>query len=378
MWAALLSARHQLGHTVGQVQSEQIYEALFDDDAFERLPALLAKVADAKSTLLQWRHREGPYEVLAYSHFTPDIISVYARHWVTHDLWISAGLDSRRLNKLWLLEEGVSQDTFARSAIYNEFLRKDADDTFHCVGGIFSTSWGHGIIGIHRGRKARPFDHEDLERLRPHTKAIGHVLKIKGQLAAARSREARATSALNMLALAVCTIDGHGRVLSSNTAAENVFHRDDGLSVRNGVITTRDQSDAITLRSAIAQATARSSPSAVSISIQRKIGAPPYRITVTPLVGNAASRGIIVFQDPDAEDISLAQRLRNLFGLTRAEAEIAVELGAGRSPAEIKSARGVSPNTVSWQLKSIMAKMNCNRQAEIAAVVAGLPNLRQL
>lgn len=363
--------------TVGQVQREQIYEALFDDEAFGRLPALLAKAANAKSCMLHWRHREGPFEILAYSHFTPEIVSAYAQHWATHDLWVSAGLNTRRLNTLWLLEEAVSQNAFARSTIYNEFLRKEADDTFHCVGGIFSDSWGDGLIGIHRGRKARPFDEEDLRRLRPHTRAIGHVLKIKGQLAAAQRRESRATGALDTLALAVCTIDARGRVLSSNAAAEMVFRRDDGLCVRNGVITAQTQADAIPLQSAIAQATARNSPSAASTCVQRPIGAPPYLITVTPLVNNAAGCGMIVFRDPDAEDMSLVQRLRAWFGLTSAEAEIAVGLGAGQSAAEIAVARGVSANTMSWQLKCIMAKMNCNRQAEIAAVVAGLPNIRQ-
>jgi len=85
---------------------------------------------------------------------------------------------------------------------------------------------------------------------------------------------------------------------------------------------------------------------------------------------------MLLFRDPDRQDISLAGRLRMLFGLSKTEAEIAVELSKGRSPAEIMHARDVSANTLSTQLKSIMAKMNCKRQGQVAAVIAGLPEVR--
>lgn len=74
--------------------------------------------------------------------------------------------------------------------------------------------------------------------------------------------------------------------------------------------------------------------------------------------------------------MSLAGRLRELFGLSKAEADIAVALGQGRCMAEIAAERCVSANTMYSPLKSIMAKMECSRQAEIAAAVAALPPVR--
>jgi DNA-binding CsgD family transcriptional regulator len=255
--------------------------------------------------------------------------------------------------------------------------KPEGDDTFHCIGGRFDVPWGDGFIGIHRDRRADPFEPDDLDRLLPHTATIARVLKLKGELTAARRGENRAKDALDTLALAICTVDRRGRLLAANGAAETVLARGDGFGLRNGKVTTRSQADATALAQAIALASAPASPRAGSVAVRREAGKAPCLISVTPLIGRAGSAGVmLVFRDPDAEDISLVCHLRALFALSKAEAEIAVELGTGRSTAEILAERCVSANTLNAQLKSIMAKMDCHRQAEIAALAAALPRLR--
>jgi DNA-binding CsgD family transcriptional regulator len=62
--------------------------------------------------------------------------------------------------------------------------------------------------------------------------------------------------------------------------------------------------------------------------------------------------------------------LRDNFGLTPAEIEIAMALARGVKPAAIAQARGVSVGTVRVQIKSLLAKAGMNRTVELVARLA--------
>jgi DNA-binding CsgD family transcriptional regulator len=63
--------------------------------------------------------------------------------------------------------------------------------------------------------------------------------------------------------------------------------------------------------------------------------------------------------------------LRFRFRLTPAEARIALGIAEGATLAAIAEARGVSVSTARTQLKSVFAKTNVHRQAELVALLAG-------
>ena len=73
-----------------------------------------------------------------------------------------------------------------------------------------------------------------------------------------------------------------------------------------------------------------------------------------------------------AQSPGLADRVKSLFRLGPAEADIAVQLTRGSDIQEIAIARGVTINTIRTQLASAMVKVGVRRQAELVAAVAGL------
>ena len=72
-------------------------------------------------------------------------------------------------------------------------------------------------------------------------------------------------------------------------------------------------------------------------------------------------------------DASLASRIRALYGLTRAEAEVVTALCDGKGIEQLSQERGVALNTVRTQMKTIYLKMDCSRQSELVARIARLP-----
>jgi DNA-binding CsgD family transcriptional regulator len=64
--------------------------------------------------------------------------------------------------------------------------------------------------------------------------------------------------------------------------------------------------------------------------------------------------------------------VQSLFDLTPAEAALAQRIGLGQSVEEIAQSHGRSVHTLRSQLKSVLAKMGCSRQAELAYIITSL------
>lgn len=90
--------------------------------------------------------------------------------------------------------------------------------------------------------------------------------------------------------------------------------------------------------------------------------------------GAESGSGALVFAfDPDATPTVQAELVQRLFGLSEAEAYLAVALCGGRSLEEASVARGTTLNTVRSQLKSIFGKTGTHRQADLVSVLLASP-----
>ncbi|HUO12622.1 MAG TPA: hypothetical protein VMU37_07690 [Caulobacteraceae bacterium] len=362
---------------MGAFRPEEIYEALFDEQAFLRLPQVLARAGNGRSALLHWRHSEGAYETLAYDHFTPELMDDYDKTFRVIDPWVVAVFSSRKRNTALNMDRLLPAPIFQNSAAFNDCIRVHGDDTMHCIAAVMETPWGQGILGVHRGRGAPDFSDADVDSLQRAIDVLSRVLQVRGEIIAHRRDLDIAKASLDVFGQAMIVVCQDGRVLEANPSSEAVLRREDGLVIKDGVLRCVRQSDTLRLAELIAAATNRTAPHAGTMVISRSENA-DYLLTVSPLIRHSSrTAALLVFRDPDAVDDTLANRLRSLFGFTPSEADIAADLGRARSTAQIMAARRVSRNTLKTQLRSIAAKMRVGRISEIAATVAALPPLSE-
>ena len=85
-----------------------------------------------------------------------------------------------------------------------------------------------------------------------------------------------------------------------------------------------------------------------------------------------AATAVIVLTDPYKYREPDRMLLRDMFGLTKMEAAVAIGIANGKDLKQIAKERDVSPNTVKSQLKAVMAKTKTRRQAELVAMLARL------
>ena len=91
-----------------------------------------------------------------------------------------------------------------------------------------------------------------------------------------------------------------------------------------------------------------------------------------PQAGTRHAQPAILASTTDLEiDSSVGQALMSGFGLSTAEAHIAICLGNGLSPGQIATERDSSINTIRTQIKSILKKLNANGIPDLVRILCG-------
>ena len=358
-----------------QLRQEEIYDCLDNDEAFARLPELVAKSISARSAVFHWRNLDLSAEVLASSNYwSADDMARYVEHFAEHDIWAQSTLTPQTRNTLWVLDDLVPARAYSGSTFYNEWIRDIGDDTFHCIGMSISSRAGTGLIGIHRGKSQGAFQSEHMERLQVQMPHVRRLMRVRGMLAEARHDRGLRDGALDSIAMAMITVTRDGKLLHANMAAEQLMAPDGPFRLIEGRIGVRDATYGKSLSVAIAAAACPQSPSAGFVEVSNPGGGRTI-IAVTPLV-ETRGRNVLLLCQPARTSDSLCRSLRALFDLTPTEADVAALLSEGMDLTEIARVRCVSITTIRTQVKAIAAKMGCQRQAEVVAMVKSIPALQ--
>ncbi|MFN3946448.1 MAG: helix-turn-helix transcriptional regulator [Allosphingosinicella sp.] len=351
-----------------------IFEAAGDDDAFGALAGQVAEALNARSGVVHWRHlREGREEVSYSGYFSAEQMARFSTHFADEDIWSKAVRAPAARNRAWALDTLVPGRAYERSRIYNEWIRPMGDDTFHCLGAVVAQDDMVAELGFHRGRGQPAFAAEEVAFLNGELDHFRRLMKVRHKLSASRRAQEQLEGTSDAIGYGIFTLDARGTLLHHNRAAEIILERGDGLLLRGGRLVARTPREREPLNRAIEQAAAEPLFS-TALRVGRGDG-DHYEVSVLTSEAGGRRQIVIVTADPDAADPSIAARLRALFKLSSAEAEIAVALANGASIAEMALARRTSIGTIRSQVKSVSAKLGCGRQSEIVALVARLPRL---
>lgn len=344
----------------GELASTEIYDALLDDDLFAALPQRLAESFGGRSSLLHWHHSCGSASVLAHSGYFSDAqLAVYESAFAPMDPWAQAAAQGQRPNEAMDLALLVPVESFVRTAFYNDYIRAMGDDTARCMGVMVRNDFGQGMIAIQSGRSRQGFTAAQIAGMDHAAGHLRRLLAVRGKLAGVERRADAARRMLDALPQAALLVRADGRILEANRQAEMLLAEGRLLYRKAGGIGA-PQGDAALL-AAIAGACDPRLPTAGAAATGG--GVPP--VLAMPVRDSGGARCALLLVDSARAPDGVA-RLKGLYGLTDAEAAVAVRLAAGKSIGDIAEARGVSVATVRSQLGVLRDKMGLSRQAEIA------------
>lgn len=225
-----------------------------------------------------------------------------------------------------------------------------------------------GMLSLIRSANADEWDEQDLVQLRflgPH---LAQSLEVSRRLSSLDERLQTVESLLSAEACAALAVDGDARVLYSTERAASLLAAANGLLLVGGKLCAARHDETATMHALIHDAARGARSSGGRVSIHRD-GARPLGILVTAARGavTASHRHAGIFVSiPDDAPHNLAPALCSAYGLTCAEARIAVMMIASDMPlGALAEKLGVSINTVKTQLRSIFAKTSTNRRSEL-------------
>lgn len=231
------------------------------------------------------------------------------------------------------------------------------------------------IAVFHRHRPHEAFEPEVVERLRLFSDHLALTSKVGFSMRAARRRTALLESALDRVTDAIFILDSAQRLQFHNCAGTEFLNGSDMLAVRQGRLVAIQHGDNERLSHAIFEASHFRKGAGVSFVSE---SGPPLMASVVPFdpdperVTSDGPCGVMVtVQCP--QEMADADSIGATLCLTAAEAKLAQALGTNRSLPQIAAEFGVSIETLRTQLKSIFAKLNVSKQAEVAQLVQRIP-----
>ena len=284
------------------------------------------------------------------------------------------------VNDPWPLTITTDEDIFAK----DEFLRTEYYNDFLQPQQIYSTA----IVRLtrrdgvettlnlgrpeHRGR----FEPEDLRigaLLQPH---VVRSLTLTRSLAAQGQFAGSLVEVLDRAAHGLFLLDASGQLRHANREAERLLAQRDGLRVAAGRLSAAGCDSAARLEALIHRAGGREAHarSGGSMLMTTPLGGVSLSLTVAPLSSERAPAPfgpwvLVCVTDLTANVKLPEQSMRDLFGLTAAEARVALALLEGASPGQAADSLGVSVITVRNQLASVFDKTGTHRQADLVRLM---------
>lgn len=263
-----------------------------------------------------------------------------------------------------------------RTSFYDEVLRPQSYDHAAMIGLSQKRGFGVGFC-LNRERSRGPYaerEREFLQRLTPH---MMRSIQFGFQIGAYRALQDAEHRALDRISTGVALLDRSSRVLYANRALR-AMTTDGALRLHGEKLSSASVSHARQL-SDLVSAALRGRPTATMA-----IPHPADGRLVAVLVSSVRSRDLDRFTglamrdaaamvyviDPAAPTPLPPAWIMDVYGLTLAEARVAVQASLGRSDAEIGTGLNISPNTVKTHLRRVFAKIGVNGRTELAGLMA--------
>lgn len=265
-----------------------------------------------------------------------------------------------------------TEDQMGADPIYRDFFRPRG--LGWSAGTALRVPSGDNIVfSMERTLTQGPVERDQLARLddlRPH---LARSALISARLELQRAEGA--TDALTALRLPALVLDDAGRVVEANELIQDMADRI-GFGAGDRLVLPDRAANEI-LADRLAALGTHGGEQSCSLPLKDDLGQPVGVLHVLP-VRRAAhdifGRGfaLLVLTPIGTDKSPSADLMRSLFDLTRSEARVARGLAVGKTAEEIAEEGDVAITTVRSQVRRVLEKTGCSRQAEVAALLAGL------
>jgi DNA-binding CsgD family transcriptional regulator/PAS domain-containing protein len=279
-------------------------------------------------------------------------------------------------------DEILSLRDLRKTSFFNEVL--DPQDLAHNAMLVLAAQ-GDFQVGFNlcRNEDQGTFDANELRflmRLYPH---LRRSLLLNFRLEGYRALQQAQHDVLDRLSAGFVLLDRRARIIYANAAAQAFDSQFGPLRLRNSVIATHSSTSSQRLNALIRAALKGAPAGSMSLPLRDQS-------LLTILVVSIRGQDIGRLSDGDMRDAAVliviidpANRtgvpmawMMDAYGLTQAEARVALAAASGSTVPESASQLGLSSNTVKTHLRKVFAKTGIHRQTELVRLVTAIGLLR--
>lgn len=274
--------------------------------------------------------------------------------------------------------EYVSSDEFEASEYYRNYIQPA--NVRHILG---ADLW-EGSRLLARLRVTRPASRDNFgEREKALCKAllphIKQAVEIYARLRESENERAFYANTIDNLSVGVITLDADGKVLQGNPVASRLLEQHSVVASQGQRINISDAREQQGFRELFAEVVAAHHRREAGCVRAFRVSAASSAISGLSLLlrplplndhGSEPSPAVAVFiSDPMAPRQAPSDVLIALFGLTPAEAKLAIRLVNGQSLDEASESLNISRNTAKSHLSSVFSKTGVARQTQLIQLI---------
>jgi DNA-binding CsgD family transcriptional regulator len=278
--------------------------------------------------------------------------------------------------ELLILSEVLPEEEFTTTRFFREWLQPRR--LYHVVSLIVSRK-PRSISGLSLLRRPaeRAFAQAELDLLRRLLPHLQRVVQIQEMAVDAALKYQVAQSLLEALRCGAVFVDGSGRVCGANAVAASLIERGEGVRLEGAELRAEDPRETSALRRVVRGAAGGSGCAAGGVlALSRRGRRHALVVSASPLKHRdahgpwlPAAKALVLLSDPQDLPALHEPALRQLYGLTQAEARVASRIASGDTVDEIAAALGVRPATVRTQLQQALEKTGTHRQADLVRLL---------
>ncbi len=365
-----------VSNTAAEKLLELVYDATLEPELWRSVLTKITDATDSRGGVLFGQTSSQVY--FDYNgRLCEDCNRAYkARH--MDNPWNRA-MASRPVGQIVLSDSVVRMKALRRTLFFEDVLKPQ--DVAHNTMMVLAAKHGFQVaFNMCRSARQGPMDDAGvrfIEQLAPHMARSMHLaFRFHGYGALQRAEYA----VLERLAMGVVLLDANRRVLYANTAARSQSRDGGPLRLRQAGISAASQPHALRLGELIRLALLGAP--AGTMALPQTTESNLLTLLVTPLRSRGIERlgdigmrdaAVLVFIIDPANKHGLPEAwIKDAYGLTSAEAKVALAAGSGLPIPQVAQQLGLSPNTVKTHLRKIFAKTATSRQAELARLMASL------
>ena len=355
----------------------KIYDAALSEESWPNVLCEIADFCGAENAALVIVDSSINYTSVTTPRADPDVVNAYTQYWWQHDP--TSEIAAQIPTGTFLTLDETGREEFFASAFFNDYWRFSGLGAERISTNLIVDNNTFSNFVLQASTHQDEFDERaqtGTQLLAPH---LARAVKIARKF---HRLDMKSSSSVDSINEGMIVVDATGHVLFANETAEELFSQDKLFKFLNGNIQCRNTKANSELLSAVEACTQTkiNRPAGAKIKLQRSHNQPamiievlPYRKNISNLFGSSPAAMLLVRRDVECRQIKI-EKLKQVFGLTPAEAVLAYEILKGDGRAAAAERCGITINTARTHLMRIFEKTDVRRQAELVHVLINAVN----